>query len=335
ALGQSTVPNIHHLPQLDSAYVFCRNKTKHEQWTKEWSKVKGVFTGIDLICDRLKQDTQQCDHDSVSISVTTSGHLGNLDPSFMYTQLLKETLIEMQYDDKAKTVLANFCRDQYHDNPREKQIIDQFEQDYDNHKPIWWYTREGFTYKMLNRALRTQEVETIIQMGFFLRDVHQHIEKIHSETEYQDTLKVYRGQCMSSADLNKILQSKGALLAFNNFLSTTNKRDVSLGFACGALHNPDSVGVLFEMTVNPQKSSTPFASVAHESAFQAVEEILFSMHSVFRIGEIQAIQHRIQAIQHRIWRVELTLTTDDDPELKQLTDHFPKETQGNTARHRL
>ncbi|CAF1292365.1 unnamed protein product [Didymodactylos carnosus] len=150
ALGQSTVPNIHHFPQLDSVYVFCRNKTKHEQWTKGWSKVKDVFTGIDLICDRLKQDTQQCDHDSVSINVTTREDLGNLDPSFMYTQLLKETVIEMQYDDKAKAALANFCRDQYHDNPHEKQIIDEFERDYDDHTPILWYTREGFIYKMLN-----------------------------------------------------------------------------------------------------------------------------------------------------------------------------------------
>jgi hypothetical protein len=83
ALGQSTVPNIHHLSQLDSVYVFCRDKAKHQEWTKEWLKIKDVCTGIDSICDRLKQDTQQCDRDSVSISVT-SGDLNHLQPSFFF-----------------------------------------------------------------------------------------------------------------------------------------------------------------------------------------------------------------------------------------------------------
>src|ERR1700722_7359775 len=70
ALGQSIVSHIHDMSQLDSIYVFCRNKSKHEQWTKEWTKVKGVFTQIEPICDILKRDTQQCDRDSTSISVT-------------------------------------------------------------------------------------------------------------------------------------------------------------------------------------------------------------------------------------------------------------------------
>jgi hypothetical protein len=34
-LGQHLMPEIHALPQLDAIYIFCRNKSRHEQWTKK------------------------------------------------------------------------------------------------------------------------------------------------------------------------------------------------------------------------------------------------------------------------------------------------------------
>src|SRR3984957_16921242 len=231
ALGQSIVPLIHDVSQLDSIYVFCGNKSKHEQWAKEWTKVKGVFTKIDMICDTLQRDTQQCDRDSTSITVT-SGDLNRLDPSFMYTQLLKEILIEMDHDvKKAKKELTKFCRHVYQESERQLQIIDEFRRGYHEHTPIWWYTRECFTYQMLNRALRTQEVEIIIKMGFFLRDIHRQIEELHSQAEHHGVFTVYRGQGMSNIDFENIKKNKGGLLAFNNFLSTSLNEQVSLRFA--------------------------------------------------------------------------------------------------------
>ena len=95
-LVQSTLPHIHERPELDSIYVFCGNKTRHEAWAKQWPKIKGVFTKIDMLCGVLRGDTEQCDRSSISISVTTND-LNHLDPSLMYTQLLKEILIEMDY----------------------------------------------------------------------------------------------------------------------------------------------------------------------------------------------------------------------------------------------
>jgi tetratricopeptide (TPR) repeat protein len=327
AIGQSAIPVIHDLSQVDSIYVFCGNKLKHEQWAKEWSKVKGVFNQTDQICDTLKRDTEQCDRASVSITVT-SGALDHLEPSFMYTQLLKESIIEIEYDDKATKELTDFCRDLYRENEKQLRIIVEFEQDYYLHAPIWWYTREGFTYQMLNRALRTQEVDIIIKMGFFLHDLHQQIKELHSKMEHQDLFTVYRGQGMSNVDVEKIKNSKGGLLAFNNFLSTSTDQHVSLKFAHEALEKSDSV-VLFEMTIDPSISSAPFALLDKFSYYKSEKEILFSMHTVFRIGQIQPIEDRL-------WRVELALTSDDDDrELKRLTERIREETSGTTRWHQL
>ena len=55
SLGQHIVPQVHSMSQVDSIFIFCGNKKRHEQWTKEWSKIKGVFTEITPICEALKQ----------------------------------------------------------------------------------------------------------------------------------------------------------------------------------------------------------------------------------------------------------------------------------------
>ena len=330
ALGQSTLPHIHDRPELDSVYVFCGHKARHAAWAKEWAKIKGVYTKIDELCEILKSDTEQCDRSSVPISVTPND-LNHLEPSFMYTQLLKEILVEMDYEEKMKKDFVQFCRDLYQKSAEQLGIIDEFEHHYDEHTPIWWYTRECFTYQLLNQALRTQDVQILIKIGFFLRDVHRHIEQLHSQNKHSaDVFVVYRGQGMSHAEFEKIKACQGGLLAFNSFLSTSFDKKVSRGFARRAQSNPQSVGILFKMTIDPNISSAPFAKLDRVSYFDEKEkELLFSMHTVFRIGDVQLVEDRL-------WQVNLTLNSDAaDQELQQLTQSLRKDVSSGTGWHQL
>ena len=61
AFGQTTVPTVHDMRQVSAIYIFCGNKARHEQWAKQWPKIKGVFTDITPICEALKQAAQDCD----------------------------------------------------------------------------------------------------------------------------------------------------------------------------------------------------------------------------------------------------------------------------------
>ena len=86
---------------------------------------------------------------------------------------------------------------------------------------------------MLNRALREMEANLIVNMGFFVRDLHEHIAKLHSEQygahHRSNSLIVYRGQGLSQIDFNQLRTNNGGLLAFNNFLSTSlNPRRISV-----------------------------------------------------------------------------------------------------------
>jgi tetratricopeptide (TPR) repeat protein len=188
---------------------------------------------------------------------------------------------------------------------------------------------------MLNKALRTMEVNLITTMGFFVRDLHEHIAALHSKQygghHHSDSFTVYRGQGLSQTDFNQLQTTHGGLLAFNNFLSTSLDRAVSLAFAESITSNPDLIGVLFEINIDPSISSTSFANVKNVSYFQEEEEILFSMHSVFRIGQVKQIEKN----NNRLWQVDLTLTGDHDPQLQELTKSMQDETEGPTGWFRL
>ncbi|CAF4992105.1 unnamed protein product [Rotaria sp. Silwood1] len=245
ALGQHIIPEIQAGPQLDSVYVFCDNRSIHEQWARTISKVKGVYTEIEPICKALQIDCGRCDQGLIPISFR------GIDPLFMYTQLLKETFLEIDDgdDDKSVKELIHYCRQQ---GDIKKDNIDKFEQEYHLHDPIWWYTGPYFLFTMLNRGLRLMDVDVLLRMSFFIRHLHRDIEKLHREQQ----------------STNKITTSfqvfRGGLMSFNNFLSTSLNRGFALEFFArpAAIHNLNSVGILFVMAIDSAvcaTSSIPFA----------------------------------------------------------------------------
>ncbi|CAF1556059.1 unnamed protein product, partial [Adineta steineri] len=320
--SETFISIIEDIPQLHSIYIFDQHQPQSQAWSHRYKKLRGVFTQPDTIIDALKQNisNQLNDLPPFSIVSTTSSYsdLDQLDQSFMYTQLLKETILDIEHDDNAKKAFIDFCLTRLVENDLRLEPLHQFEKNYDNHSPIWWYTKESFVYSILNKALRTQDTEMMIKMAFFLRDLHEEIKYKHSQTSHTTNLTVYRGQGMNIADVEKLRNNKGGLFSFNSFLSTSTDQQVSLMFADSARENPDLIGILFRMTINPSISSTPYVSVSDITQFNDEEEILFSMHTIFRIGEMTEIDDRL-------WEVNLILTSDTDPQLKCLTDYIRQE----------
>jgi tetratricopeptide (TPR) repeat protein len=332
ALCKNIVSLFHAVTQLHTIFIFCEDQTRYERWANEWSKIRGVFTKITLICEVLEQASQQCEQNAISISfVSTSGDassksLDRLDPMFMYTQIMKEILLAITFEQKHFKEFIDYCHDIFDNNEKDLKNIDKLEQNYPNQTPVWWYTCQCFLYPMLNRALRMSDVDIIIRMGFFIDDLHRQIEELHKK-QYRDhqvgkILTVYRGQGLFKADFQKMKETKGGLMSFNNFLSTSEDRAVSLAFAESNESNPDLVGILFVMTIDPSKSTTPFASINGITNFPEEDEILFSMHTVFRIHDIKSMGENQRLIQ-----VDLTLTGEnDDKDLRELTDCIREET---------
>ncbi|CAF2150549.1 unnamed protein product [Rotaria magnacalcarata] len=336
ALGQHLVADIHGMPIVDAIYIFCGNKTRHEQWAKDWPKIRGVFTSIKPICESLKKVARECDHDSIPISfvpkrctsdaASNEQNLNQLPPTYMYSVIFKDIILEIN-DDDAKSIkaLEIYCK--------KKNIpdaeINELKSKYHQKSPVWWYTCEMFLYGMLNCGLRSLDMEAMSKLGFFIRSLHLQLKQLHQQqsANFKKSFTVYRGQGMTKEDFQNLLDSKGGLLSFSNFLSTSMEPKVAMEFVERTMKkNPDVVGVIFIMTIDQSKlstSNTPFALIDEHSAIPSEQEILFTMHTVFRVVEMKQT-----AKNNRLWEVQLTITDDNDPQLSTLTNRIKQEIDG-------
>lgn len=339
SLGKVIMPRVHHMSQVDSIFIFCRNKQYHETWANNWRKVIGVYTDIQSVCDALQQFAIDCEPNPISFGLVTpcdnvSNDLNRLDPMFMYTQIIKEILLSINFESKHLEDFARYGRDTPEvTGNNQLGKVNSFQQDYRKKSAIWWYTLESFLYHMLNKALRQSDIDIIIRIGFFIHDLHREIENLHrvqftSANNKRKQFIVYRGQGMCKEELDRISKNMNGLLSFTHFLSTSKNEKIAMKFAKRSLKlkNSDIFGILFVMTIDPQQSTIPFASIANASAYKNnEEEILFAMHTIFRIRNIKPIDG-----YERLIRIELELTSDNDNELQILTTRIRQETFPNS-----
>ncbi|CAF4051572.1 unnamed protein product [Rotaria sp. Silwood2] len=162
-------------------------------------------------------------------------------------------------------------------------------------------------------------------MGFFLQDLHNSIVELHAqqftEHTHMSPYTVYRGQELSQTHFDQMTRIQGGVLSFNNFLSTSLDQELYLAFAQSNQNYPDLIGVLFEITINPSTSTTPFTNMHGVSSFKDEPKILFSMHSIFPIGFVKQIDGN-----NRLWQVDLTLTSGNDADLVAPTEQVCKKT---------
>ncbi|CAM4906318.1 unnamed protein product [Rotaria socialis] len=89
----------------------------------------------------LRQHTRQCEHDLTSISILSpmndvNRNLNELDQSFMYSQLLKDILLKIEYNTNAKQKLVGYCLELYQNNETELAVINEFQESCHLHTPI-------------------------------------------------------------------------------------------------------------------------------------------------------------------------------------------------------
>jgi len=75
------------------------------------------------------------------------------------------------------------------------------------------------------------------------------------------------------------MKTQDGLLSFNNSLSTSFDRAVSLAFAESNTYNPNLIGVLFQITINLSTSSTSFISIHDITTYKTRKNyILHAFH---------------------------------------------------------
>jgi hypothetical protein len=87
---------------------------------------------------------------------------------------------------------------------REKERLIKF-------RALWWYLRESFLYRLLNKALRTQDIHLLFIFRFFIRDIQQQLKQLQSA----DLKFVYRVQLMTIEEFDNLQKSVGLSTSLN------------------------------------------------------------------------------------------------------------------------
>ncbi|CAF1390373.1 unnamed protein product [Adineta steineri] len=328
-LGQKIIPTVRELPQLSSFYVYCQNKTKNEEWANQFTKLRGVFVNRDALVQKLASDqkARNKSDDSIPISVITHNTITNSLESrnalFLWFQLFIDVLLRMHHKLSDRNELIELCKSNYAGNETELKILEEFEQQYKPEKAVWWYTREWCLYRILNKALRVQDLDAIYALRFFLSDLAKLLKKENehfdrTSTKLEPILKVYRGQLIGLDELELMKSNSGQYVSMNCFLSTSTKRSMAVSFAHEQILTEGLGKILFEIDINTRISSKPFADISNLSYFPKEEEILLMFGAMLRIESVKYEENE------KLWIAQLTLASDDDFELKNLYSHLKK-----------
>ena len=134
--GELVVSILHKFEQVCAIYVM---PTHQASWTDQYWKIDvDAITDVDSLCYRLKAARERMERDRTSISFLSDLSNDFIDPTFMYTQLLRDSLLEMQFGDEDMKKFADFCRKLYKGNSVTERHIELFEQEYSHRSPVWW-----------------------------------------------------------------------------------------------------------------------------------------------------------------------------------------------------
>ncbi|CAF3676855.1 unnamed protein product, partial [Adineta steineri] len=195
----------------------------------------------------------------------------------------------MPRKNQAKDDLIEFARQYYRGNRKEEKNITEFEKSYDVDESIYWYTKDSFLYKLVNKALRTEDIGQLHLFRFFISDLSLKLANIHKSQirKQENTVKLYRGLKMGNDELKKLKENLGCIISANGFLSTSYSKDIAMGFATKPTKRTDIVSVLQEIECSSNTlESIVFANITKSSEFEAEQEVLFDLGSTFKIESI-------------------------------------------------
>ncbi|CAF2081192.1 unnamed protein product [Rotaria magnacalcarata] len=177
--------------------------------------------------------------------------LTELNGEFLHYRLLVDALIRMKPNEQDQKELIELLRKEYEGNEYELKLVNEFGKGYESSRAIWWYTRDSFVYRLLNKALRVRNIE----MKFLMRNIIGDIYTKLLANQCEKPVTVYRGQIMSGDEIKQFRKSVGSIISLNSFLSTSSKREVAEEFAVQSMElcssSSDSVGVIFKIEADP------------------------------------------------------------------------------------
>ncbi|CAF1437659.1 unnamed protein product [Rotaria sordida] len=324
------LPRVSSLHQIDSIFIFSMEKNQDDYLLNNYSKIIGIYINLDDLCKVIKEQINLVDRQIQTFSFfdqyqKLTEDLSKDSTEFIWFQLFNYILSTLSRDQQAKQQMIQICKDYYHGNRKEIELIHQFEQNYRSKDALLWYSKRSFIYKLINKALRTKDIHLLYKLRFFIRDLSENLQREHEKILFSNetTLNVYRGIKLSKEEFDKIKQNQGKLISTNGYFSTSRLKSFASNFAQKSTkRTADLVSILFHIQYDIKHidKNITFADIDQYSDYPYEQEVLFDLNTCFQIESIQE--------NESIQIIKMNLSNEGQKITKDYIELIQKETEG-------
>ncbi|CAF2212596.1 unnamed protein product [Rotaria magnacalcarata] len=198
------LPVIHDLRVVIGIYMFDTQR-QSTAFNEKYSKIIDIVSDTETLLQSLRSRTRQLERMSLTFSLFNQKQKSTRDlikesASFLWHQMLLYVLKQMPQNDRTKNETLDQCVDYYRNNQTELEKMQKFRKSYTHDQAISWYAHECFLYKLLNQALRTEDIQLLYSFRFFIIDLCGELERESNKSKSEGRLTVYRGQMMQKEE---------------------------------------------------------------------------------------------------------------------------------------
>ncbi|CAF0971181.1 unnamed protein product [Didymodactylos carnosus] len=315
SLSKQILPHICCLPSVHSIFIFCINRNDYLFLQNDYPKIVDIFIDQESLFKSVRNTLHRVSKQTVAFSLFDQKNqksirdLSKDSASFLWYQLLIDILKQMPHTEQAKQEMLDKCSDYYRTNSCFLEKIELFRSTYTCDRAIEWFTEDSFVYRLLNKALRTEDVDLLYLFRYFIIDLCNQLELVNriiqnATTTREEILTLYRGQQISTQEFQKLNEGVGILISTNGFFSTTRDINVALDFVAGTFDTDELKVILFEIKVDCRLKNVTFGDINKYSKMKCEQEVLFSLGAVFKIDEVQYDTNL------QLFKIKMTATDD-------------------------
>ncbi|CAF1502593.1 unnamed protein product [Rotaria sordida] len=264
-----------------SLYVLSSKQKTFEKTISDHSKnlFRNLYDTTDL-CQRIRKYADSKSNLLVQLQLLQpNGHY--------YEQLLQTVFSTIHESALAKPAMLDFCL-QLNANNSTLLDIRNFSKKYRAEHSIYWYTKECFVYRCVNKTLRSGDIDKCYSIRFYIADLSVQLHLLKSQQ--QKLMKkagmttLYRGFRQSDDELNILRNLVGRVVAVKSFMSTSRNKDIALTYASPSDGQEENWRpVLLEIYVDLSSPTIIAADISRVSNFDVECEVLFNIGSTFRV----------------------------------------------------
>lgn len=331
ASGASVSDLLSHISticQIDSIFIYCMKEIKYQHLLKTYPKLVGIYTDLHSLCTSIREQIDAVERQLATFSCfdqhqKSTKDLSKQSAEFLWFQLFNYVMLRLPQNDQAKKQMLDLCRQYYRGNFNQLQLIDEFDGSYEAERAIEWYSKESFVYKLVNKALRSEDIDQLYTFRFFIIDLSKSVAREHRKIvrSGETSLTVYRGLKLSHEELQQLQENQGKLISTNGYLSTSRQRQKAFDFAMKRTKRSDAFPTLFEINCDIQQlpDDVVFADISQFSDYPDEEEVLFDLSAVFRLEDVE--------FDGQIWLIRMSVSGDG----KAITQDYIEVTRRETS----